>query len=66
MPNEKHFSHDAKQIVDTMFDTKMLKQDITRDEMNVFEELIEFTLQSRFDSYVKAHALFEKLKDIKK
>lgn len=51
--DEKMFKNDAKQIVDIMFDTKLLKEDVTRDGMNAFEDLIQFLLQSKLDSYQK-------------
>jgi len=55
------FKNDAKQIVDLMFNTKLFNDDVTRDTMNEFEELITFLLQSRFDSYVKIDSLLKKL-----
>lgn len=49
----KYFKNDAKQIVDAMFDTKLLKEDVSRDTMNAFEELIQYMLETKFNSYNK-------------
>lgn len=62
--DEKYFKNDAKQMVDVMFDTKLFKEDVTRDDMNGFEDLIQYLLQSRFDSYVKIKELFDKTKKL--
>jgi hypothetical protein len=51
--DDKVFKADAKQMVDTMFDSKMFKDDITRDQISGFEELIRYLMQSRFESYFK-------------
>lgn len=51
------FKNDAKSIVDLAFDTKLFKDDVTRDDMNAFEGLIEFMLSSRMKSYIKIHNL---------
>lgn len=59
--NEAIFKSDAKQIVDMFFDTKIFKEDISRDDMNTIEELIEYLLRSRYDMYVKGKELTDKL-----
>ena len=63
--DEKIFKQDAKQIVDLAFNEKLFKDDITRDDMNSFEELINFLLSSRYESYKRAEKLFGSLKKIK-
>lgn len=66
---EKIFKSDAKQIVDMAFDNKLFKDEITRDDMNSFEDLINYLLSSRFDSYKRIHDLttrIEKRKEEKK
>lgn len=60
---DKIFKTDAKQIVDLMFDNKLFKDNVTRDDMNVFEDLITFLLQSRFESYQRVNALLERVKE---
>jgi len=35
----------AKEIIDCMFDSKIFKDSITRDDMNVFEDLLAFHFQ---------------------
>jgi hypothetical protein len=49
----KRFKQDAKQIVDMTFDAKVFKDNLTRDDLNAIEDMLEFILQSRFDSYLK-------------
>ena len=63
--DEKIFKQDAKQIVDLAFDKRLFKDEITRDDMNAFEELIDFLLSSRFESYKRADKFFEILKKTK-
>lgn len=58
---ENQFKQDAKSIVDLAFDTKIFKEDVTRDEMTAFEGLISFILQSKFESYNKAKDLLDRL-----
>ena len=61
----KIFKNDAKTLVDLMFETKILKEDVTRDEMNSFEEFIQFCLESRFDSYKLIDSLTKRAKEFK-
>lgn len=58
---EKLFKQDAKQIVDLAFDQKLFKDNVTRDDMNCFEELIDFFLSTRYESYKRVNKLLEKL-----
>ena len=62
---EKVFKQDAKSIVDCAFDKKLFHDDVTRDHMNTFEELIAFLLKSKYDGYVRGNEFIETLKDIK-
>jgi hypothetical protein len=59
------FKADAKAIVDMVFDTNLFKEGITRDQMNGIEELISYSMQSRFDTNWKAKELFERIKSKK-
>ena len=59
-----HFKQDAKTIVDMLFDTKILKEDVTRDNMNATEKFIREVMQSRFDSHIKLLKLTEELKTV--
>lgn len=52
---------DAKSIVDLAFEAKFFKENVTRDDINSFEELIKYMLQSRFESYVKIQKLNERM-----
>lgn len=55
------FRSDAKQMVDMAFDNKLFKGDVTRDDMTAFEDLIDFLLSTRFESYKRAEALFDRI-----
>ena len=63
--DENIFKQDVKQIVDLEFDKKLFKDEITRDDMNAFEELIDFLLSSRYESYKRAEKLLESSKKTK-
>ena len=63
--DEKIFKQDAKQMVDMMFDANLFHDNVTRDNMNTFEELIRFLLQSKFDSYRGLEKLNESVKNVK-
>lgn len=58
---EQIFKQDAKTIVDMFFDTKLFKENVTRDDMNAVEELIKFLLQSKFESYQRAQEFYSKI-----
>lgn len=59
---EQHiFKQDAKSIVDTIFETKCFREDLSRDDINTVEELVQFMLSSRFDSYLRAEKLFQQI-----
>jgi len=58
------FKNDAKQIVDTLFETKYFIDDITRDQMDSIESLVEFMIDSRFESYVRAYHLGQRMIEI--
>jgi len=44
---EPYYQNNAKQIIDSMFDVKIFKEEITRDDMIGFEDLIAYYLQSQ-------------------
>lgn len=58
---DRIFKADAKQIVDMAFDNKLFKDELTRDDFNAFEDLLQFLLQSRFESYKRVVALTESI-----
>jgi hypothetical protein len=60
------FKNDAKQIVDMIFDNKMFKDNITRDDMNGFEDLISFLIQTRFESHIRCENMLRKIKEVEK
>lgn len=59
--DEKIFKNDSKDIVDRMFDLKMFKENITRDDMSGFEDLIQFLLESKYNTYIKCSEFMEKI-----
>jgi hypothetical protein len=63
--DEMIFKQDAKQIVDLAFDNKLFKDEVTRDDMNSFEELINFLLSSRYESYKRVDNLLSRLEKVK-
>ena len=65
METNKIFKQDAKSIVDTLFETKIFKDNLTRDELNTIEELIDYCMSARFDSLLRAEKLFKQIKDKK-
>ena len=59
-------SHDAKTIIDMLYDTGCFRDSITRDDMNIAEELTAYLLNTRFEGYKKMHKVmqgFEKRKE---
>lgn len=62
---DQYFTGDAKILVDMLFDNKCFREDVTRDSMNGIEEFISYTMQSRFDLYIKAEKLFERINNKK-
>lgn len=62
--DEKIFKQDAKSIVDLAFESKLFKDSVTRDHMNALEDLIEYMLSSRLESYKRTEKLLEDLKHL--
>ena len=60
--SETYFKNDAKQIIDILFDNKIFIPTLTRDELNLTEEFIAYSMQSRFDNHLRAEKLFSKIK----
>ena len=58
---QRIFKNDAKQIVDLVFDAKLFREDLTRDNLNSIEEMIQFMMQSRFESYQRAQNLLKSI-----
>ena len=63
METNKIFKQDAKSIVDTLFETKIFRDDLTRDELNSVEELIDYCMSVRFDSILRAEKLYKQIKE---
>lgn len=43
---EPYYDREAKHIIDTMFDTHIFKETVTRDDMNGFQDLLGYIMQS--------------------
>lgn len=61
METNNIFKQDAKSLVDTLFETKIFKDNLTRDDLNAIEELISYSMYSRYDCVMRAEKLFEKV-----
>ncbi len=51
------FKNDAKSIIDTLFETGYFNDGVTRDNMNAIEDLVDYLLSSRFESYKRVEKL---------
>lgn len=60
--SEQYFKNDAKQLVDMLFDNKLFKDGLTRDDLTGIEDLLSYTMQSKFDSHMRAKELFDRIK----
>lgn len=63
MQTNNIFKQDAKSITDTLFETKIFRDDLTRDELNTIEELIDYCMSTRFDSLLRAEKLYKQISD---
>lgn len=54
------FKADAKSIVDTLYDNKMLNEKLNRDDMKAVEYLLHYMMNSRYHSQMRAEKLMEK------
>lgn len=61
---DKIFKNDAKSITDMAFNNKLFKDELTRDDFNGFEDLIEYLLKSRYESYIRINKLVEQVKKV--
>lgn len=59
---EKNNQDYAKGIVDTLFDSKVFRESITRDNLSTVEEVIAIHLQHNQDTFKKVYPLLQKLK----
>jgi hypothetical protein len=56
------FKQGSKTIVDTLFEAKLFKDNLTRDELNSVEELLQYMMSSRFESFLRAEK--NKMKEV--
>ena len=60
---EPYYQQQAKQIIDSMFDTKVFSEKLTRNDMNGYEELIAFYFQSHAHTAKKMAEFSIKIKE---
>ncbi|HSE99858.1 MAG TPA: hypothetical protein VLA48_03095 [Nitrososphaeraceae archaeon] len=63
METNNLFKQDAKTITDTLFETKIFRDDLTRDELNTVEDLIGDLMSFRFKSILRAEKLFKQIEN---
>lgn len=63
MADKKRYSspNQAKSIIDILFDGKMLREDVTRDQMNVLEKLLDDMIEMSIESVIKSEKLIQSL-----
>ncbi len=59
MPTDTRYKSDAKGIVDSIYDAKIFKDTLTRDDISAIEEYIEFCLKSNFESYKRVDEIMK-------
>ncbi len=50
---EPYYQSEAKRFVDSMFDSKIFSEKMTRDDLNAYEDLLAFYMQSHAQSAQK-------------
>lgn len=56
-----NFKADAKHIVDALFDGKLFKDNLTRDDLNCIESYVLDMMESKMSSHIKCKEIEEKL-----
>ena len=59
---DKIIKDDAKSVVDLLFETKIFKEELTRDNLNSIEEFVGYLLETRVNSQIKMLKFKEKFK----
>jgi hypothetical protein len=55
----------AKTIVDTIFDASLFREDVTRDQMNIIEGLVDLMIESYAKSWTASQEFIQSLKNKK-
>jgi len=63
--DDKIFKADAKVMVDMIFDKNLFHEDMTRDMIQSFEDLIAFHMQSRVELHIRSQKFLESIKNFK-
>lgn len=61
MEGKEQFRKDAKQMVDSLFENKLLRPDLTRDDMNALEDWLNITMSWCLESHLKCRELLERI-----
>lgn len=62
---DKTIKKDAKSVVDMLFDGKLFKSAVTRDDMVAIEELVYYMMKTRVNSIIKAKELQARINKLK-
>lgn len=58
--------HSAKVIIDTIFDASLFREDITRDQMNAIEGLVDLMMESYAKSWTSSQKFIKSIEVHKK
>lgn len=58
---ENYFKQDAKQIVDMLFDNKIFRDNVTRDDLTAVETHLSYLLDQKFNSHLRLAELIKKI-----
>lgn len=62
MMSDNLFKHEAKTIVDTMFNAKAFHDNITRDDLNSIESYLSDIMQMQYDSHIRMSKFLDKIR----
>jgi hypothetical protein len=62
---EPYYQGEAKRIIDAMFDNKVFNEKMTRDDMQGFEDLLAYYMQSNVESAKRGMEFAHKIKHLK-
>lgn len=65
MKENEIFQQDAKSIVNMLFEGKIFRDGITRDDMNFIQNYIEQSLESRFQLYLSGQKFLKTIETFK-
>ena len=63
---EDLFKTDAKDIIDSLFDAKLFRDDLTRDDISAAEEFLLFCMNSRYEQKRRVERLLGRVEYLPK